>query len=316
LQQLSGLFGFALEITAPIYFWLFLGVIVYRLGRIPAPFVQQLSLFVFRTGLPVVLFFGAVQVDYRQIASATYVLAGFLSTLVMIGLGLAWAGLRGMSAEDGAIFTQGAYRANLNVMGIALCAQAYGAEGLALAALPVALLTIMFNIVAVVLLGRTYSVANSPLHWLGEIIRNPLIVGIALGAGVSIAGLELPFAVSNAGAWFSMGLLPLALMCIGASLEFRSLRNTGWLTLETSLWKLLVAPGVAVAIGLAMGVHSAELGVLFLLLASPVATTSYIMVMAAGGNGGLAANIVVLSTLLSTVSMTLGLAILQWSGLV
>lgn len=316
MEQFRGLFGFALEVTAPIYFWLFLGLLVYRLGRVPAPVLQQLSLFVFRAGLPVVLFFGALQVDYRQVFSAVYVLAGFLSTLAMIGLGLAWARIRGMDAEQGAIFTQGAYRANLNVMGIALCAQAFGEEGLALAALPVALLTIFFNIVAVVLLGRVYSVTRSPGAWLYEILRNPLIVGITLGALVSIAGVELPFSIRQAGSLFSMGLLPVALMCIGASLDLGALRNTGWITLETTLWKLLVCPAVTVAIGLGMGVHSAELAVLFLLLASPVATTSYIMVMAAGGNGTLAANIVVLSTLLSTLSMTLGLAMLQWSGLV
>ena len=285
MEVFRGLFGFALEVTTPIYFWLFLGVLVYRLGRIPEPVLRQLSLLVFRAGLPVVLFFGAVQVDYRQVFHAVYVLAGFLSTVAMIGLGLAWARFRGMSAEEGAIFTQGAYRANLNVIGVALCAQAFGEEGLALAALPVALLTIFFNVVAVVLLGRVYSVSSSPGRWLLEMCRNPLIVGISLGAVVSIAGIELPFSVRQAGSLFSVGLLPMALMCIGASLDLGALR-------------------------------SAELAVLFLLLASPVATTSYIMVMAAGGNGTLAANIVVLSTLLSTVTMTLGLAALQWGGLV
>jgi predicted permease len=316
LELFLGLFGFALEVTAPIYSWLLLGLVVYRLFRVPQPVLQRLSLFVFRAGLPVVLFFGAVQVDYSQVFNATYVLAGFLSTLAMIGLGLGWARFRGMPAEEGAIFTQGAYRANLNVMGIAFCAQAFGEEGLALAALPVALLTIFFNIVAVVLLERAYNVSGSPLRWLGEILRNPLIVGISLGALVAIAGLELPFSIRQAGNLFSLGLLPLALMCIGASLDPGALRNTGWLTLEATVWKLLVCPAVTVGISLAMGVHSAELAVLFLLLASPVATTSYIMVMAAGGNGALAANIVVLSTLLSTVTMTLGLAGLQWSGLV
>lgn len=316
MEQFSGLFGFALEVTAPIYFWLFLGLLVYRVGRVPASALQRLSLFVFRTGLPVVLFFGAVQVDYRQLFSAAYVLSGFLSTLAMIGLGLAWARIREMDTEQGAIFTQGAYRANLNVMGLALCAQAFGEEGLALAALPVAVLTIFFNIVAVVLLGRAYSVRRSAGAWVWEILRNPLIVGITLGALVSLSGVEIPFGIRQAGALFSMGLLPVALMCIGASLDLAALRNTGWLTLETTLWKLLVCPLVTVGIGLAMGIHSAELAVLFLLLGSPVATTSYIMVMAAGGNGTLAANIVVLSTLLSTITMTLGLAMLQWVGLV
>ena len=225
MEVFRGLFGFALEVTTPIYFWLFHGGLVYRLGRIPEPVLRQLSLLVFRAGLPVVLFFGAVQVDYRQVFHAVYVLAGFLSTVAMIGLGLAWARFRGMSAEEGAIFTQGAYRANLNVIGVALCAQAFGEEGLALAALPVALLTIFFNVVAVVLLGRVYSVSSSPGRWLLEMCRNPLIVGISLGAVVSIAGIELPFSVRQAGSLFSVGLLPMALMCIGASLDLGALRS-------------------------------------------------------------------------------------------
>jgi predicted permease len=40
------------------------------------------------------------------------------------------------------------------------------------------------------------------------------------------------------------------------------------------------------------------------------------MVMAAGGNGALAANIVVVSTLMSAFTLTLGLAILHWWGFV
>ena len=94
------------------------------------------------------------------------------------------------------------------------------------------------------------------------------------------------------------------------------MRESGWLTLEASLWKLVLAPLVTVALAVALGVHSAELGVLYLLVAAPVAAASYIMVTAAGGNGTLAANIVVTSTLLSLLTVTLGLALLQRYGLI
>jgi malonate transporter len=54
--------------------------------------------------------------------------------------------------------------------------------------------------------------------------------------------------------------------------------------------------------------------VLFLLSSAPPAAAGYIMVVAAGGNGPLAANIVVIGTLISSLSITLGLALLQVFG--
>lgn len=300
----------------PIFAWVLLGLLIYKTGRVPDDVTARLSLFVFRVGMPVVLFFGAAKVDYRQLTQSSYVLAGFLATLSVLCLALGWARIRRMSGDAAAVFSQGAYRANMGVFGVALCAQAYGEDGLALAALPVALLTIVFNIIAVLLLNRAYSTGTSLARSLGDIVRNPLIIGISMGLAVALAGTELPAKLTQAGSLFSKVVLPLALLCIGASLDLRALRHTGWLTLETSLWKLLLTPALTVAIAAALDVQGKALGVLFLLLASPVATASYIMVMAAGGNGAAAANIVVVSTLLSTVTVTIGFTALQLLGMV
>jgi predicted permease len=314
VAEFSALFGFALGVTGRTFLWVILGALLYRTMRLPDQVVQQISLFAFRFGLPAVLFFGAVRVDYRQAAHARYLLAALIATLVVVAAALAYARLRNIRGENAAIFVQGAYRANTGVVGIALAAAAYGEEGVALAALPVALLTILYNLIAVVLLGSVYSAERSPVRWLGDILRNPLVIGIALGAACSLSGLSLNFHLERVGTIFSALMLPLALGCIGASLNLRVLRESGLLTLEASVWKLLVTPLAVVGLAAWMGVHSAELGVLFLLTAAPVASASYIMVSAAGGNGALAANIVVASTLLSLPSITVGLAVLQVLG--
>ena len=60
------------------------------------------------------------------------------ATLVVVAAALAYARLRGIRGENTAIFVQGAYRANTGVVGVALAAAAYGEEGVALAAMPVA----------------------------------------------------------------------------------------------------------------------------------------------------------------------------------
>jgi predicted permease len=271
---------------------------------------------VFRAGLPVILFFAAVRVDYTRIFAANYLLAGIVSTVGVVFAASLYRRWRKFPLEDGAIFVQAAYRSNMGVIGVALCAAAYGQDGLALAALPVAVMTILYNLIAVVLLNNAYGRGLSPANLLVGILGNPLIMGIGAGVVASLSGLELPLYLMNAGSVFTAGLLPVSLMCIGASLHLKTLQAGGVLTLEASVWKLLVAPLLSVAIAVALGVHGAELGVLFLLLASPVAAASYIMVMASGGNGAMAAKIVVVSTLFSSFTLTLGLALLQWSGLV
>jgi predicted permease len=79
---------------------------------------------------------------------------------------------------------------------------------------------------------------------------------------------------------------------------------------------LLVAPAIVVGLAMVMGVRGPPLGVLFLLVGAPAAASGYIMVVAAKGNGVLAANIVVLSTLFSAASLTLGLFLLSLFSLV
>ena len=81
-------------------------------------------------------------------------------------------------------------------------------------------------------------------------------------------------------------------------------------------WRLCVAPLVGILVALLLGVKDEQLGVLFLLLASPVAASSHVMVVAARGNGALAANIVVLTTLLSLVTITVGFFVLSMFSLV
>ena len=80
-------------------------------------------------------------------------------------------------------------------------------------------------------------------------------------------------------------------------------------------YKLIAAPALITLGGYLLGFRGMELGMLFLMNATPVAAASYIMARSMGGNAALAANIIALTTLLSTLSCTLGMVILQTLGL-
>lgn len=310
------LFYAALKVSVPTFAWVVLGLVLRRLGLLSQALVSSVSRFAFNFVLPVMLFAGAAQVDYSTLGSSPYLLAGVVATLLTLALAWLYSLWRGHPRALQGIFVQAAFRSNLAIVGFALAIAAYGERGPLLAALPVALMTALYNVLAVFVLNSTLGLGTSPGILLAGIARNPLIIGIAIGVVLSVSPLPVPAAVAPLGAGVSALVLPVMLLCIGGSMQLSNLRSTGAITWEASVWRLCVGPLVAVLVALAMGVRDEPLGVLFLLVSAPVAASSFVMVIAARGDGVLAANMVVLTTLLSIVTVTVGFYLLSLFSLV
>lgn len=310
------LFYAALAVSLPTFAWVLLGVLLKWLGFLPQSLNEKLSRFAFMFGLPVMLFAGAAQVDYSGLGSALYLLAGVLATLLTVVLSSIYSRWRAHPRELRGIFVQSAFRSNLAIVGVALTFSAYGESGPVMAALPIALMTVLYNILAVWVLNATLGSSTTMVSVLMGIVRNPLIIGISAGVCLSVSGLPVPGVLRPIGSGLSIFFLPLVLVCIGASMNFSRLYKAGALTWESTLWRLCVAPAIGIVLAWLMGVRDQQLGVMFLLLASPVAASSHVMVIAARGDGTLAANIVVLTTLLSMVTITCGFFVLSLFSLV
>ena len=180
---------------------------------------DRISRLSFNFGLPLMLFTGAAGVDYRNASSTSFLMAGVVATLlVMIASGLYSRWRRHPRREQG-IFVQGAFRSNLAIMGVALCISAYGETGAQLAALAVAVMTTLYNVLAVFVLNRTLGANSSVLDALIGVLRNPLIIGIAAGATLSLSGLPVPAIVQPASIWLSAFFLPLMLICRGGAMK-------------------------------------------------------------------------------------------------
>ena len=306
----------ALQVSVPTFAWVLGGLLLHRVGLLSDALISRTSRLAFNVGLPVMLFAGAAQVDYATLGSARYLLAGVLATLSTLALAWLYSHWRGHPRALQGIFVQAAFRSNLAIVGVALAVSAYGERGPVLAALPVALMTALYNVLAVWVLNTTLGAGTSPRSLLAGIARNPLIIGIAAGVALSLSGLPVPALLVPLSSGLSQFFLPLMLLCIGGSMKLSDLRSAGTITWEATFWRLCVGPLLAVLLAMAVGVRGEQLGVLFLLVSSPVAASSFVMVVAARGDGVLAANIVVLTTLLSMVTVTAGFFLLSLFSLV
>lgn len=309
--------SFAFSVTAPIFVMLVLGIVLQRKAMITEEFIKVASQLVYNIGLPVMLFITCARAHFDQMADQYVLIAFSLMTALVFFGSFCSARWHCKNPRDQGVVIQGAFRGNLVILGLAFCANAYGEQGLAIAALPVAMTVVVYNVLSVYVLNRSLHPANSSLKpTLVGIAKNPLIIAIFLGLLINLSKLPLPKVLVDSGTYLSQMVLPLALICIGGALDLSHFTRFDAATLSATLWKLLLSPIIACAIAIALGVRGESLAILFLLAASPTATISFVMVQALNGNTKLAANIIVQTTLGSMLTVTAGLWLLQALGLI
>lgn len=306
---------FSFSITGPIFVILALGIALERAGIITDAFIESGTRLVFNIALPALLFISISKTRLGVDTDLSLIVFGLVATLVAYLL-LEWYAARKISPEsDRGVVVQGGFRSNMGIIGLAYCVNAYGEAGLLVSSLYLGLVTILFNILSVITLSRSLHKRQGVWRIVRGIATNPLIIAIGLALPVSWFDISLPALLLQSGQYFADLTLPLALLCTGASLNFRTLRGEMGNTLTATGCKLLVIPVLFTLVGALLGFRGIDLGVLMLMSSAPTATASYVMVRAMGGNATLAANIVVLTTLGSLFTTSLGIMVLKSLGM-
>ena len=292
------------DVTAPVFALVLLGCVLKRLGWIDTPFINTASALVFRATMPTLLFLGILKADLGEALQPLLLGYFALATVVSFLAAWGWAIWRCPHADRG-VYVQGAFRGNCGIVGLALAATQYGDYGLSVGGIMAGMVILFYNVLSAIVLAL-YS-PHLEANWrtlLRSILGNPLIIGILLAIPFAYFQWQLPRWLDTSARYFAGLTLPLALMCIGATLSLASLRESSGLAVGASLWKIVWIPLLGVLGALA-------LGILFLYLGCPTAASSFVMARAAGSNAQLAATIVVLSTLGGMLTTNLGLLLLK-----
>ncbi|MCF7481753.1 AEC family transporter [Vibrio sp. J1-1] len=304
---------FSLSITGPICLMLVLGVVFKRIGLIDNNFIDVGSKLVFKVTLPAMLFISIVSSEHDFASASNFVNYGIIASISFFIFTYFSVKFLFPTSPDQGVLVQGGFRANTGIIGLAYVSSAYGPQGVALAALYVAVTTFIYNVQAVICLspkGAT-PVSQGAKLMFRTLTKNPLIISIVLGIFFYILAIPVPKIAIDVGNYLSKMTLPLALLCTGGSLNLRLMRQEKGPSWFASSYKLLVAPAVITLGAYLVGFRGVELGILFFMNASPVAAASYVMARAMGGNSVLAANIIAMTTVISTLTCTLGIIMLN-----
>lgn len=303
---------FSFSVTGPICLLLFLGWFLKKINFINEQFIDIASKLVFTVTLPTLLFLNIIKSDRETAIDFSLIAYSLLANILFFLLAFILTKLLARNRDDHGAIIQGAFRANLAIIGLAYVDNIYGDAGLALAAVYVAFHVVLYNVLSVLILMPKQD-KITPKMFLGlfkSILKNPLIIGILLGVLFFLFAIPVPEVVIDAGQYFADMSLPMALLCAGGSLHLKTLNSDGFIIWFATILKIIVAPILMTGGAYFLGFRGLELGLTFLMTAAPTAAASYAMARTMGANANLAANVIASTTVASLITYSIGIATL------
>lgn len=295
------------QLLFPDFSLILLGYLLCRFTPLNRSVWQGAEALLYYLLFPVLLFHSIVKSPLDWAATSSLIAAGVSAGLVGIALAYSvpwWPGLRGkVQTRDHASSAQVAFRFN-SFIGLALADRLAGAQGLFFISVLIGFCVPLFNIAAV------WPMAREGQHsFVGQLVRNPLIVATALGLAANLLGFRMPEWLEPPVSRIGAASIAVGLMSAGAGMQLGLLRQAKRLSAAVLAIRHLIQPLLALAAIHVFGLQAQQALILLLFSALPTASTCYVLAARMGYNGPYVAGLVTLSTLLGMLSLPYALAL-------
>lgn len=285
-----------------------------RLGWLRREEISTINKIAFRIFLPCLLYYNIYCSDLSGSFDPLLMAYAVGGVLLTFGLALGYTLLTEKLPERRGVLIQGMFRSNYVIMGIPVATALLGADQLGTVSILIAVIVPLFNMLAVVVLEVFRGQKPKPLHILGQIAKNPLVIGSVLGILTLVAGIRLPHILEQAIQRVSAIASPLQLFLLGAFFQFSGLKTYRRELVTVSIAKLIVSPGLFLGLGALLGFRGVAFVSLIGIFASPTAVNSFTMAQQMGGDAELAGDIVVTTSAASILTMFLWIFLFKSLG--
>lgn len=282
-----------------------LGFAIKKINLINDVTVKQVNNVIFRVLLPVMLFKNIYESDINKAFNPRLVIYAVVTiVIIIIALFIIIPIIEKDNKKRGALI-QGIFRSNFAILGLpvteSLLSQSIisesAAAGIATVSVLIAVIVPLYNFAAVITLEIFNSKKFQFMKMLKNIITNPLIIASVLGIVISSLNITFPSVIESSIKSISSITTPLALVVLGASIQFKTIAGNIKQILIGIIGKLIIVPALGIFIGAyVFNFTGVELIALLALFASPAAVSSFTMAQQMGSDADLAGQLVMIST--------------------
>lgn len=300
--------------VAPVFILILLGWSVAKARIMKPEAADALGDFVFRIGLPLLIFRTLSTADFDGSTPFRLWIAYFMGVIVTWTCAhLLTTRVFKRDAKVGVVAGLSASFANNVFIGIPLVKFMIGSDGLvALSILLVVHLPIMMMAGTVLMeraVARTEGVASggvlSILRQVGRnLVRNPLVWALGTGLASNLLGVRLPVIATTVIDQLAVAASPLALLSIGMTLSRYAIRGDVGLTSTTAVLKLLLLPAVVFLVSRLLGLPDDWTAALVLTSSVPTGVNAWLLAGYFRTSQNLAASVIGITTALGVVSVS------------
>ena len=322
---------FALSAVAPIVLTVVIGYCLKKIGFMNERFAKEANRLVFRIFMPVMLFVKIYGMSDLSNLDFGFIGYAVIALLIVFFLSIPASMVIARKKDRLGVLIQAAVRSGYSLIGIPLAESLYGEAGAAAATILSAAVIPLFNVLAVISLvaiGNDGSKKTNVKSILLDIIKNPLILGIAaalvcVGIRSVFVNVGIEFRLSNITPvmtvlqYLSSLAIPLALLVLGAQFEFSAVAALKREIIWGTLIRTVIVPSVTIGVAYFFfreRFSPAHFATFVALFATPVAVPSVPMVQEMGGDVTLAGQLVVWSTIASALTVFLITFLLRLGG--
>ncbi|MFW5978332.1 MAG: AEC family transporter [Halohasta sp.] len=281
---------------------LLVGTGLRQVGVLDADRTARLNTVAYYIALPALVFTATYDRNIAGIVTPSLVV-GVVSVLLSTA-GLAWliTRRRNAPARRSVALIQ-SYHSNLGYLGLPLVAATFDGAVTAVASVVLGIGSLVQVPITVVALVSINGAETRLADQLAELGRNPVL--LALVAGIVIGSLGLPVAQPAVAVLDVLAALalPLALLCVGATLQVDRAAVDWGATGSVIGLKLVVMPAFAWVAFSALGVGASTFTAAVVMLGTPTAVSTYVFASELGGDSQFASLNVFATTVASLASL-------------
>lgn len=301
-----------INILAPVFILVCFGVVLKKSNFMSDTFFEECAKFTYWVALPALLFYKISNAHF-DLCATWKISTVMISSSIIIAL-IAW-GLSSLFNLESSIkktFIQTSFHCNTAFVGLPVIMYVFSDGGgneilVDAASIALAPMIPLISILSIIVMcgGDGAEKKHKIFKLMKNIYKNPLVIACLAGLLVCAFNIKFPVAVNRGLGALVPVALPLALLSIGASLKFKSVKGDFSLALTAACFNVMILPLVGILICYLLKLTRGETLVALIFLACPTASSSYIYAKQLKGNASFASRVIVISTIISILPLLL-----------
>ena len=306
----------AFNVVLPLFICISLGYFLKKIGMCDEKALNVMNKMCFKVFLPIYLFHNIYTTDLSAAFDAKLILfaVGGLIVIFLVLMALI-PRVEKENARRG-VLIQAIFRSNFALFGLPVALSLCGEELIGPTSVLLGLTVPVFNVLAVISLETFRGGKPDVKQMLRGIVTNPLIIASVTGIIFYFLRIKLPYGVEKSIVDLGRVATPLSLVALGGSFTIGRVKGYVKQLVLGVCGRLIVVPAIMISIGILIGLRNEMLIPVMIMFGAPTAVSSFPMAQQMGGDGELAAELVVFSSGFAIVTIFLWTFVLKQGGFI